>query len=166
ALHGGLRWVSCTGIPKYRTIFQIDHCHISNERIAMPQKATALNYRLGVDVGGTFTDVVMVAEETGEILVTKVPSVPHDPSKGCLSGFEKIMGRFGLVSEQVSFVVHGTTVATNAIIENKAGKAGLLTTEGFRDVLEIAYQTRPSLYDVFYDKPKPLVPRFLCLGIP
>lgn len=133
---------------------------------AMPQDAAAQYYRLGIDVGGTFTDVVMVSEGSGEILVTKVPSVPHDPSKGCLAGFQKILGRFGLTAEQINFVVHGTTVATNAIIENKAGKAGLLTTEGFRDVLEIAYQTRPSLYDVFYDKPKPLVPRYLCLGIP
>jgi N-methylhydantoinase A len=66
----------------------------------------------------------------------------------------------------VGFVVHGTTVATNAIIEGKAGSAGLLTSDGFRDVLEIGYQTRPSLYDVFYDKPEPLVPRYRCLGIP
>ena len=67
---------------------------------------------------------------------------------------------------QFAFTVHGTTIATNTIIEGKGAKAGLITSEGFRDVLEIAYQTRPKLYDIFYDKAKPLIPRYLCQGVP
>lgn len=108
----------------------------------------------------------MVDEGSGEVLVAKVHTVPADPSQGCINGIEKALSRYGIGPEKIVFVVHGTTIATNTIIEGKAAKAGLITSEGFRDVLEIAYQTRPRLYDVFYDKPKPLIPRYLCLGVP
>jgi len=77
-----------------------------------------------------------------------------------------VLKDFDLDAGQISFVVHGTTIATNTIIEGKGAKAGLVTSEGFRDVLEIAYQTRPNLYDIFYDKVKPLIPRYLSLGVP
>jgi len=123
-------------------------------------------FRVGVDVGGTFTDVVLVEERTGEILVAKVATVPADPSEGCVNGIDKAIRTYGLTPGQFAFTVHGTTIATNTIIEGKHAKAGLITSEGFRDVLEIAYQTRPSLYDVFYDKAKPLIPRYLCQGVP
>ena len=123
-------------------------------------------FRAGVDVGGTFTDVVLVEEDSGEILVAKVPTVPADPSQGCIDGIDKALGAFAIDPAEVTFTVHGTTIATNTIIEGKGAKAGLITSEGFRDVLEIAYQTRPTLYDVFYDRPKPLIPRYLCLGVP
>ena len=123
-------------------------------------------FRLGVDTGGTFTDVVLVEEVTGEILVAKVPTVPSDPSEGCLNGIEKALSSYELDPKTIGFTVHGTTIATNTIIEGKGAKAGLITCEGFRDVLEIAYQTRPKLYDIFYDKPKPLIPRYLCVGVP
>jgi N-methylhydantoinase A len=123
-------------------------------------------YRAGIDVGGTFTDVVLVDEASGAILTAKVPTVPADPSQGCIDGVDKALARYGLDPAQVAFTVHGTTIATNTIIEGKHAKAGLITSEGFRDVLEIAYQTRPALYDVFYDKPKPLIPRWLCRGVP
>jgi N-methylhydantoinase A len=123
-------------------------------------------FRVGVDVGGTFTDIVLVEESTGEILVAKVHTVPADPSRGCIAGIDKVLEKYGLGADQISFVVHGTTIATNTIIEGKGAKAGLITSEGFRDVLEIAYQTRPNLYDVFYDKVKPLIPRYLTLGVP
>ena len=123
-------------------------------------------FRVGVDVGGTFTDVVLVEEESGEILITKVATVPADPSQGCIDGIDKALAAFAIGPAEVVFIVHGTTIATNTIIEGKGAKAGLLTCEGFRDVLEIAYQTRPNLYDVFYDQPAPLIPRYLCLGVP
>ena len=123
-------------------------------------------YRLGVDVGGTFTDVVLVEESTGEILIAKVDTVPADPSEGCIRGIEKAFGSHGVDPGQITFTVHGTTIATNTIIEGKAAKAGLITSEGFRDVLEIAYQTRPKLYDIFYEKLKPLIPRHLSIGVP
>ena len=123
-------------------------------------------FRVGVDVGGTFTDVVLVEEGSGAILTTKVPTVPVDPSQGCIAGIDKALAAFAIAPGQLSFAVHGTTVATNTIIQGCGAEAGLLTTEGFRDVLEIAYQTRPDLYDLDYAKPPPLVPRSRCLGIP
>jgi len=123
-------------------------------------------FRVGVDVGGTFTDVVLVEEQSGQILVAKVHTAPADPSQGCIAGIDKVLKEFGLDAGQISFVVHGTTIATNTIIEGKGAKAGLVTSEGFRDVLEIAYQTRPNLYDIFYEKVKPLIPRYLSLGVP
>ena len=123
-------------------------------------------YRVGVDVGGTFTDIVLVEEASGEILTAKVATVPKDPSQGCIDGIDKALSRYHLVPEQLSFVVHGTTIATNTIIEGKGAKAGLITSEGFRDVLEIAYQTRPTLYDLFFERPRPLIPRYLCVGVP
>ena len=123
-------------------------------------------YRIGIDTGGTFTDVVLVDEATGEILVAKVPTVPADPSEGCISGINKALSTYDIDPTAIGFTVHGTTIATNMIIEGKGAKSGLITCEGFRDVLEIAYQTRPKLFDIFYDKPKPLIPRYLCLGVP
>jgi len=123
-------------------------------------------YRIGVDIGGTFTDVVMVEEPGGAMHVTKVPSRPSDPAQGFMEGLVKAFQDHGVDPSAASFVVHGTTVATNAIIQGKVARAGLITCEGFRDVLEIGYQTRPVLYDIFYQKPKPLVPRYLCRGVP
>ena len=124
------------------------------------------HFRIGVDTGGTFTDVVLVDEDSGEILVAKVATVPADPSIGCMNGIEKALASHGIDPGSITFTVHGTTIATNTIIEGKGAKAGLITCEGFRDVLEIAYQTRPSLYDIFYDKPTPLIPRYLSQGVP
>lgn len=126
----------------------------------------ARRYRIGIDVGGTFTDVVLVQEETGEILVAKVPTVSDDPSKGCVAGFDKALTLHRVAPQALSFAVHGTTIATNTIIQGAGAKAGLIASEGFRDVLEIAYQTRPALYDVFFQKPRPLIPRHLCMGVP
>jgi N-methylhydantoinase A len=121
--------------------------------------------RIGVDIGGTFTDVVMVDEATGEVRVAKVPTVPADPSEGFMNGLDQGFTRFGVDPASVGFTVHGTTVATNTIIQGKGARAGLITSDGFSDVLEIAYQTRPQLYEIFYDKPKPLIARHLCIGV-
>lgn len=123
-------------------------------------------YRIGVDIGGTFTDVVMVDEITGAIEVTKVSTVPADPSRGFLDGLDAAFAKTGVAPGAVAFIVHGTTIATNTIIQGKGARAGLITSEGFSDVLEIAYQVRPSLYDLFYEKPKALVPRSMCIGVP
>ena len=130
------------------------------------ESRAGMQFRVGVDVGGTFTDIVLVEETSGEILVAKVATVPDDPSEGCINGIEKALARHSLEPGQFSFAVHGTTIATNTIIEGKSAKAGLITSEGFRDVLEIAYQTRHKLYDVFYEMPPPLIPRYLCQGVP
>jgi len=123
-------------------------------------------YRIGIDTGGTFTDGVLINETTGEINITKVPSTPDDPSRGFLNAAARLLREASVEPKQVGYVVHGTTVATNAIIEGKVARTGFITTEGFRDMLEIARQIRPSLYDLQFEKPAPLVPRYLCFGVP
>ena len=122
-------------------------------------------YKIGVDVGGTFTDVSLLGERDGVVVVHKVPSTPDDPSKAIMRGIVEILQMQGISPDRISYLAHGTTVATNAIIEQKGGKVGLLTTKGFRDLLEIGRQTRPRLYDLQLDYPPPLVPRDLRLEV-
>ncbi len=126
----------------------------------------AHRYRLGIDVGGTFTDGILINEETGETRIAKVPSTPKDPSIGFLEVVERILREASIKTEDVGYLVHGTTVATNAIIEGNLAPTGFITTEGFRDMLEIQRQIRPALYDLLFEKPRPLTPRYLCFGIP
>ena len=112
--------------------------------------------RAGVDVGGTFTDVVTVSD--GAVRVRKVPSTPDSPDEGVVDGLERAAAD-GLDLETLSFLGHGTTHATNAVLEGEWAETALVTTEGFRDVLEIGRQTRPHLYDLHAEKPDPVVPR-------
>ena len=121
---------------------------------------------MGVDIGGTFTDLVMMDDQSGALRVVKLSSTPHDPSVAFLEIVNRVLRESEEPPASVGYLVHGTTVATNTIIEGKGAKAALLTTDGFRDVLEIARQIRPRLYDLFCEKPRPLVPRQLCRGIP
>jgi len=123
-------------------------------------------YRLGIDIGGTFTDATLINEETGEIHIGKVSSTPKDPSEGFMEATHRILEANNVAPAEVSYLVHGTTVATNAIIEGKVARTGFITTDRFRDMLEIAHQIRPSLYDLQFEKPRPLVPRHLCFGVP
>ncbi len=123
------------------------------------------SYKIGVDVGGTFTDIFLLNEATGQLGVHKVSSTPEDPSRAILQGIAEILQIQRIAPNQVTYLAHGTTVATNAIIEGKGGKVGLLTTQGFRDVLEIGRQTRPKLYDLHLDYPPPLVTRDLRLEV-
>ncbi|WP_251343997.1 hydantoinase/oxoprolinase family protein [Haloplanus halophilus] len=113
--------------------------------------------RVGVDVGGTFTDVV-VADADG-ITMLKVPSTPDAPDRGVLDGLDAAGEDAGLDPEAVDFFAHGTTVATNALLEREWAATALVTTAGFRDAVEIGRQTRPSLYDLGAEKPSPVVPR-------
>lgn len=122
-------------------------------------------YRVGIDVGGTFTDFVLSSPEAGTLLFFKVPSTPEDPSIGIAEGLREMLEVFGVPPGNVSFVGHGTTVATNMMIERRGVATGLLTTRGFRDVLAIGRQTRPSLYDYRVLKPPPLVARYRRLEI-
>ena len=117
--------------------------------------------KLGVDVGGTFTDVALWEEDAGRLTVLKLPSVPADPADGILAGIRQILERDRVALAAVVFVAHGTTVATNALLEKKGARTALVTTRGFRDLLEIARQKRPDLYDLQADKAVPLVPRDL-----
>jgi N-methylhydantoinase A len=113
--------------------------------------------RVAIDIGGTFTDATLIDEESGEASIAKVLSTPADPSEGFMHAFRRALGEQD--AADVRFVVHATTVATNAIIEGKTARGGFVTTEGFRDLLEIARQVRPTLYDTLFEKPRPLVPR-------
>ena len=117
-------------------------------------------FRIGVDVGGTFTDFVMSSTEGGATAFHKVPSTPDDPSRAIASGIAEILELNGVDPADVGYVGHGTTVATNMVIEGRGVPTGLLTTKGFRDVLAIGRQTRPSLYDWSVTKPEPLVERY------
>ena len=125
-----------------------------------------VKYRLGIDVGGTFTDATLINEATGEIHIGKVHSTPRDPSVGFLEAAHRILREAGVGPDAVAYVVHGTTVATNAIIEGNLAPTAFITTDGFRDMLEIQRQIRPVLYDLLFEKPRPLVPRYLCYGVP
>ncbi len=113
--------------------------------------------RIGVDIGGTFTDLVTV--RNGSIDVRKTPSTPDAPEQGVVEGLEAARDRDGLDLAAVEFLGHGTTVATNAVLEADWADTALVTTEGFRDVLEIGRQARPDIYDFDAEKPTPVVPR-------
>lgn len=119
--------------------------------------------RIGIDVGGTFTDVVLIDDTTGQIHYTKTLTTPDNRAVGVINGLEKILQMAAAKADQINYIVHGTTTGTNALIERKGARTGLITTEGFRDVLEIARIERPDagLYDIFVDLPEPLVPRYL-----
>ena len=122
-------------------------------------------YRLGVDTGGTFTDLCILDESSGNLFVTKIPSTPFNPAVAVISGIEKLLEREGIPPERVQFLIHGTTVATNALLEHKGAKTALITTEGFEDVLHIGRQSRPDLYDFRVIRPKPIVPGHLRYGV-
>lgn len=124
-----------------------------------------MRYMVGVDVGGTFTDVTLVDTQTGAIVNHKVPSTPDDPSRAIMTGVEQILEMNGVPVAEVRYLAHGTTVATNSLIERKGALTGLLVTEGFRDLLEIGRQTRPSLYDLFEEKPESVIPGHLRLEV-
>lgn len=124
-----------------------------------------MQYRLGVDIGGTFTDAVLMNPVTGEFQTAKVATTPKDLSLGFLRAMGRVVSEAAIKPKEVEQVIHATTVATNAIIENKVAKSAFITTKGFRDLLEIQRQVRPSLYDLFFDKPAPLIPRYLCYEV-
>jgi N-methylhydantoinase A len=115
--------------------------------------------RIGVDSGGTFTDVCMLEEETGRFSVWKLSSTPSDPSVAIAGGASEAIDRFGGDDAKVSFFGHGTTVATNSLIQGRGARCGLITSDGFRDLLDLGRQRRPHLYDLQTDKPNALVPR-------
>ncbi|MGB3904954.1 MAG: hydantoinase/oxoprolinase family protein, partial [Anaerolineae bacterium] len=123
--------------------------------------------RIGIDVGGTFTDIVLIDDARGQIHYTKVLTTHDDLAEGVIGGIDKILGMVGAGFDQVNYMVHGTTIGTNALIERKGARTGLITTQGMRDVLEIGRIERPAagLYDIFVDTPLPLVPRYLRLDV-
>jgi N-methylhydantoinase A len=116
-------------------------------------------YRIGVDVGGTFTDFTLLDETSGQIHFYKTPSTPHDPSEAIENGLRGMLDGLGFDAAEVTYLGHGTTVATNIVIERRGARTGLVTTKGFRDVLELGRQARPSIYDYRIEKPPVLIPR-------
>jgi N-methylhydantoinase A len=124
-------------------------------------------WRVGVDSGGTFTDICVVDESSGDVWVWKVPSTPDDPSRAIVFGVvDGLRATTRDSPHAVSYFGHGTTVATNALLQHRGATTGLVTTEGFRDLLEIGRQRRPHLYDLQTDKPPVLVPRALRIEVP
>ncbi len=126
---------------------------------------TAKPWRIGVDIGGTFTDFVLLDERDGTLRNGKVLTTPHAPEEAVLTGLRDLLRHHGVAPDAVRHVIHGTTLVANALIERRGVKTGLVTTQGFRDVLEIGTELRHDTYDLFMRRPDPLVPRHLRLGV-
>ena len=118
------------------------------------------SYRIGADVGGTFTDVILMDGE-GNLWTHKIPSTPPDFEQAVLDAIARLLGDSGIPGGEIGDVSHGTTVATNAVLERRGARTALITTRGFRDVLELRRIRAPQMYDLFFDKPEPLVARYL-----
>ena len=123
------------------------------------------SWRIGVDIGGTFTDVVLVEETSGRVDVVKVPTTPRDFARGVLDALEAATRSRGVAAADVTWLAHATTVVTNALLEGKGARTALVTTRGCRDVLELRRSARASLFDLFQDAPAVLVPRHLRLEV-
>lgn len=117
-----------------------------------------MSARIGIDVGGTFTDVVLACSD-GRVSLIKIPTTPDDPGIGATEGVRQVLAKVGLQPAQVAEIVHGTTIASNTILQKTGARTGLLTTAGFRDVLEIGRIRTPGMFDLAWTKPAPLVPR-------
>ena len=115
--------------------------------------------RVAFDIGGTFTDFVLSDDASGSTHAFKVPTSSVNPGEAVIEGLEKLLAETGVRGRSVDVVLHATTVATNAVLERKGAKTGLITTQGFRDVLIIGRQKRYETYDMYIDKPEPLVQR-------
>jgi N-methylhydantoinase A/oxoprolinase/acetone carboxylase beta subunit len=121
-------------------------------------------YRIGTDIGGTFTDLVLLGSD-GTFLTKKVLSTPPDYERGVLQGIAALLRENKINPSTVERVAHATTVATNAVLERRGAKSGLITTRGFRDILELRRLRFPDMYNLFWEKPKPLVDRYLRLEV-
>ncbi|MEJ2556724.1 MAG: hydantoinase/oxoprolinase family protein [Anaerolineae bacterium] len=125
--------------------------------------------RIGIDIGGTFTDFVVFDETSGNFRTFKILSTPHDPAQAVLQGLEQVSDKASTEGENSEIgelsIIHGSTVATNAVLERKGARTALITTRGFRDILSIGRQIRSDIYDFFADRPPPLIPAERCLEI-
>src|SRR6195256_1019617 len=122
--------------------------------------ASKTTYRVGVDIGGTFTDIVLLGSD-GTIHTQKISSSVDNYARAIVEGLGQVLRETGIAPLSLDEIRHGTTVASNAILEHKGAKVGLVTTKGFRDVLEIRTLRMPKLYDLTWTKPVPLVERYL-----
>ncbi len=151
AIHGvPLRW------PQY--------CCLTHSSLRMLSTHMTASIRLAVDIGGTFTDVVL--DRSGQTLSTKVLTTHEAPERAVIAGTRAILAQAGIAAGDLGLVIHGTTLATNALIERKGARTALITTRGFRDSLEIAYEHRFEQYDLYMERPVPLVERDLRFEVP
>src|SRR3954470_11261611 len=139
--------------------------HEASGSAAARGAASVRGYRVGIDIGGTFSDLVIM-DEAGRVSTLKVSSAPDEVIAALVDGLKDLQRRAGLAPSDAIAVVHGTTAATNAILEYRGARTGLITTKGFRDILEIRRLRVGRLYDLGWDKPKPLVPRRLRYEVP
>ena len=116
-------------------------------------------YRLGIDIGGTFTDLAVVDEATGETLTFKTPSVPSDPARAVLNGIVRLRDEYGIAPGQISYFVHGTTLGLNTLLQRSGATTGLLVTRGFRDILEIGRLRLPDPTNYYVERIRPLIAR-------
>src|SRR5436190_21922019 len=131
---------------------------------ATAMSTPAGDVRVGVDIGGTFTDI---AVQIGQrIVTTKVLTTPRAPEQAVMQGIAAALAEAQVAAQDVDLVIHGTTLATNALIERKGARTAFIGTEGHRDTLELGYEDRFSEYDVFIEKPPPLIPRDLRFTVP
>ncbi|NNF78973.1 MAG: hydantoinase/oxoprolinase family protein, partial [Rhizobiales bacterium] len=121
--------------------------------------------RIAVDIGGTFTDLQIQDARTGQVHALKTPSTPQDPSIGLITGVEEAAARFGFKPPEIGRLLHGSTIATNAVLERKLPKGALITTRGFEDVLEIGRHMRKDVYALKAEPRSVLVPRQLRFGV-
>src|SRR6266480_7383639 len=124
------------------------------------------HYRVGVDIGGTFTDLIVLNDTTGHFAVGKALTTPHDPSQAIETVLLETLEQAGIDMSTVQQLIHGTTLVTNAIIERKGAPTALLATQGFRDSIEIRRENRYELYDLMLEMPESLVPRYLRFNVP
>src|SRR6516164_1778895 len=127
---------------------------------------TPSRYRIGFDIGGTFTDFILLDTERSDIRLHKCLTTPHDPSVGALEGLTELLHAARLTLADIGDLVHSTTLVTNALIERSGARLGLITTRGFRDILEMGTEQRYDIYDLFLKFPDPLVPRRRRLEVP
>src|SRR5262245_60114764 len=118
-------------------------------------------YRVGSDIGGTFTDIILASEDGQTFQVGKVLTTPDRPDDAVITGIESVLRASSVSAARVSHVLHGTTLFTNAIIERKGARTALVTTKGFRDAIEIAREHRYDMYDLYMQRPRPIAPRHL-----
>ena len=118
-------------------------------------------YRVGSDIGGTFTDLILASEDGRTFQVGKVLTTPDRPDDAVIAGIEAVLAAAGTPAGEVTHVLHGTTLFTNAIIERKGARTALVTTKGFRDAVEIAREHRYDMYDLYMQRPRPIAPRHL-----
>ena len=131
----------------------------------MRRLSSEKSHRVGIDIGGTFTDLVLIDDASGERAIGKVLTTPDDPSEAVEQGLRGLLEREDVDASRLKTIIHGTTLVTNALIERRGTATALLTTEGFRDAVAIGTEHRYDMYDIFLEKPEPLVPRRLRYGI-